>query len=304
MQILRYIKALADPTRLRLFNILSHHEFHVNEMVRLLQMGQSRISRHLKILTDNGLLVSRRDGLLVYYTAAEAEETEQLASVIRASLRAEAQTKEDLRRSADIVHERSRTTRQFFNTIAENWDSLKKDILGGFHLYEMIAEHIQPCGTAVDVGCGTGDLLSLLVDKTHQVIGIDSSPGMLDQARRRFTRIQKIDLRLGEVEHLPIRDQTVDAAVMNMVLHHLSQPEQGIREIYRILKPRSLFVITEFAKHDRESVRVQYGDRWLGFTEDTVHQWLETWHFNVEERKEYQLEQRLKLIMYIARKQQ
>lgn len=302
MRILRYLKALSEPTRLRLFNILMHHEFHVNELVRLLQMGQSRVSRHLKILLESGLLSSRRDGLLVYYTASVTDESEQLVSIVSLSLQNEPQISEDNRRSVDIMQERNRTTQQFFNTIAGNWENLKRDILGDFDLNNDIVEHLVNCNTAADIGCGTGDLLSLLMDKTSHIIGVDSTPGMLEQARRRFTSIQKIDLRLGEAEHLPLRDQEADAAVMNMVLHHLSLPQQGIQEVYRVLKKGNLFILAELAKHNQESARERYGDRWLGFTRDTIYQWLETCCFQIQEEKEFLLKQQLKLIMYIAKK--
>ncbi len=151
------LRALADDTRLRLHNILSHQELNVNEIVRVMSMGQSRVSRHLKILTEAGLLTSRRDGLWVYYSTNETEEIEPLGSAVRALLEREPSTRADLQRTQEIVQERSRQTQQFFDSIAGSWEDLKREIYGEFDVNAEIMCHVNECGTAVDVGCGTGD---------------------------------------------------------------------------------------------------------------------------------------------------
>ena len=296
------LRALADDTRLRFYNILSHQELNVNEIVRVMAMGQSRVSRHLKILTEAGLLTSRRDGLWVYYSTNEAEEVETLGSAVRALVEREPSIRADLLRTQEIVRERSRRTQQFFDSIAGSWEDLKREIYGEFDLNAEIMRHVNESGTVVDVGCGTGDLIDLLQNKADRVIGVDSSPGMLEQARHRFEGQNRIELRLGEVEHLPLSDSEADLAVMNMVLHHLSQPEGAIREVGRTLKPGDPFLIAELEKHDLDSMREAFGDRWLGFDRRDVQRWLKSAGFTLTDEMGFELNRRLKLILYRSRK--
>lgn len=296
------LRALADGTRLRFYNILSHQELNVNEIVRVMAMGQSRVSRHLKILTEAGLLTSRRDGLWVYYSTNEAEEVETLGSAVRALVEREPSIRADLLRTQEIVRERSRRTQQFFDSIAGSWEDLKREIYGDFDLNAEIMRHVNESGTVVDVGCGTGDLIDLLQNKADRVIGVDSSPGMLEQARHRFEGQNRIELRLGEVEHLPLSDSEADLAVMNMVLHHLSQPEGAIREVGRTLKPGDPFLIAELEKHDLDSMREAFGDRWLGFDRRDVRRWLKNAGFTLTDEMGFELNRRLTLILYRSRK--
>ncbi len=296
------LRALADETRLRLYNILCRQELNVNEIVRVLAMGQSRISRHLKILTEGGLLHSRRDGLWVYYSASEEGELQSLGSAVRRLIEGESTARDDLARTREIVQERSRRTRQFFDTIAGSWEKLKREIFGEFDLNAELIGFIGRCGTAVDVGCGTGDLLELLQEKADRSIGVDSSPGMLEQARKRFERRNHIELRLGEVEHLPLRDGEADLAVMNMVLHHISEPQRALREVGRILTPGDTFIIAELDKHGLDSMREAFGDRWLGFERGIMRGWLENEGFALTQEKEFELNRRLKLIVYRSTK--
>jgi SAM-dependent methyltransferase len=302
MKALDYLRGLADDTRLRLYSILSQNELNVNEIVRVMEMGQSRVSRHLKILSDCGLLASRRDGLWVYYSAAQTAGTLGIGSAVRELMENEPQAREDLLRAKAVIRDRSRRTRQFFDSIAEDWESLKKKILGDFDLNSEIVRLIDECGTAVDVGCGTGDLIALLQSRARHVIGVDSSPGMLEQARLRFEDRSAVELRLGEVEHLPLRDGEADLAVVNMVLHHLSEPERGIREVGRTLKSGDLFLVAELQKHELESMRKAFGDRWLGFDRKDMELWLKDSGFALVEERSYNLKEQLKLIIYVSRK--
>ena len=192
MTLLQTLKALADDTRLRLYHLLAGGELNVNEIARVLGMGQSRVSRHLKILTEAGLLAPRRDGLWVYYAAARPPGAEPLLAAVGALLQAEPRAREDLRRAAEVLQERGRTTRRFFDSVAGSWEEMKRDILGDFDLNGAIAGLLAPCTadgtaaagarwrTALEVGCGTGELLALLAERAGQAIGVDSSPGMLE----------------------------------------------------------------------------------------------------------------------------
>ena len=276
---LQYFKALSDQTRLRLMRVLRRHELSVNELVQLLGMGQSRISRHLKILADAGLLGGRRDGLWVFYRAAEEGSGRAFLAAMAPFLDEDAAARDDAAMAARIIEERARKTRQFFNTIAEDWDALNREVLGDFDLAEAVCAAVPAnCGVAADLGCGTGVVLERLRFHARELIGVDGSPRMLELARRRFAAAGEpggdeahVSLRIGELEHLPLRDGEAHFACINLVLHHLSEPLPALREIRRILRPGGLLLATDFDKHGNERMRKDYGDRWLGFDEGALH---------------------------------
>ena len=281
---LLHFKALSDETRLRLVHILLHYELSVNELVSILGMGQSRVSRHLKILTEAGLLTSRRDGLWVFYAAPRAGEEREFLRAVMPFVPADAVMRADLSMAAQILEERARKTRQFFNAIAEDWDELNREVLGAFDLPEAVCAAVpQGCGTAVDLGCGTGAVLSRLLPLARGVIGVDGSARMLELCRRRFSQEDlaegRVSLRIGELSHLPLRDHEADFACINLVLHHLSAPEEGLREIRRIMAPGGR--LADFLRHNDETMRSRYGDRWLGFEENELATGLEQAGFAV-----------------------
>jgi len=275
MKTITLFKALADETRIRVLHLLMHQELNVNEIVDILGIGQSRISRHLKILSESGLLCSRRDGLWNFYSAAATAQAKAFLDGIAPILDAEPLLKTDLDLARRVSLERKRESKKFFNSIAEDWDRIKKELLDGFDLNALIADRITPCGTSVDVGCGTGDLLPVLKERSQKVIGVDNSPAMLERARVRFSGDgDSIDLRLGEIEHLPLSNGEAECAVLNMVLHHLASPLEGISEVRRVLNSGNRLLIVDFEKHEREALRTQYGDRWLGFDRVEIGEWL------------------------------
>lgn len=307
METVTYFKALADETRLRLLNLLNRHELNVNEIVGILDMGQSRISRHLKILTDNRLLVSRHDGLWTFYSTPSNPNHRgwEFIAAIQYLFETEEIFSDDLKKAKKVIERRSKETTRFFDAIAEDWESLKSDIFGHFDLNGFILNHIPSATTAVDLGCGTGDLLAPLQKNARYVIGVDKSPKMLEEARKRFSR-QKgdIDLRIGEIEHLPLGDGEADLAIINMVLHHLSSPVAAFREIHRILNPNNRFVIVDFLKHNLEKMRVKYGDRWLGFSEKKIKKWLQESGFQVTGMDYFELNRGLRGFLLCSQKKQ
>ncbi len=303
MVTVKYFKALADETRLRLFRLLMNYEFNVNEIVSIMGMGQSRISRHLKILTDTGLLTSRRDGSYVYYNSVSSNELSDLIRFVDKSFTRHNEFPEDRVRSQNLITERKTRMQRFFNDIAEQWDSLKRDVFGGFDLNEKIIGKVGHSGVAVDLGCGTGELIIALAGKSERVIGVDSSPNMLKQARMKTAAIEdRVDLRLGEMEHLPLRDGEADLAVASMVLHHLVAPAAGIREIHRILKKGGKLLIADFEKHNIEAIREKCGDPWLGFDHGEIEKWLADSGFELFETDRFEVRHGLNVNLFLAEK--
>ncbi len=297
-------KSLSDITRIRLFNILLHHELSVNEIVSVMGMGQSRISRHLKILVDSGILACRRDGIWAFYSVVGNGPGRRFADAVSYLLEDEAFSEKDLSCTQQIVDDRRFNTMNFFNSIASEWDLLKQEIIGDLDLNAAIIDRMDNCRVVVDLGCGTGDLIWKIKTIVSHVIGVDSSTKMLEETRNRLQKTDNgVDLRLGELEHLPLGNNEADCAVMSMVLHHLSDPEAVFEEVNRILKQKGTFIISDFDKHDNEALRKTYGDRWLGFSCEEIEKWLVNHGFTLKSKDSLELKKTLKLNLFKAEKQ-
>lgn len=303
MKIIKQFKALSDPTRLRLLFVLEHFELNVNEIVSVVNMVQSGVSRHLKILLEAGLLVSRKDGSFIYYATNKKGYNRELAVLACRQLETDPVFQEDLARTQQCIVLRKDKSRRFFKTAAPRWDRLKKKVLGDFNPHCVFEPHLQDASVIVDLGCGTGELLAgLLAGGKKTLIGVDVSPEMLEQARLRLPESPNLELRIGELEHLPMREQEADAALMSMVLYHVSEPEKAIQEVYRVLNPGGLFLLVDFLKHDQEQIKDIIGGVWLGFTRRQISGWLERSGFNLKHIESYPVEKTLTLTFYLAQK--
>lgn len=270
-QALQYFKALADDTRLRLLAVLSRYELNVNELITILGMGQSRVSRHLKILASAGLIGWRRDGLWVFYAAVHEGEARRFIEAALPFVMDDEALRSDLAAASSVMEERLKATRRFFNAIADDWDQLARDVLGGYDLPGAITALVPRGATAADLGCGTGEVMERMLGIAGEIIGVDGSARMLDIARRRFAaESPRVSLRIGDLEHLPLRDGEADFAAINMVLHHLTSPDAALEEARRVLRPGGRLVVADFDRHENEFMRVSHGDRWLGFTREAL----------------------------------
>lgn len=303
MLLLRWIKALSDETRLRLLHLLSRYELSVGEVVQVLGMSQPRISRHLKILAEAGLVRVRRDGLWAYYRAADHGDAAGFLACLAPWLAGGADGARDLEAAEAVMAARRSETRRFFNRVAPDWEAMRQELLGSLDLSEAILALLpQGQGPVADLGCGTGALLPRLAERVGAAIGVDNSQSMLDIARARFAAEPNIELRMGELEHLPLRDNEARAAVMNLSLHHISQPEQALAEAARVLAPGGALVVADFGRHGREALRERFGDRWLGFDEADLRAWLNQACLDIERMETHGLESGLTLLLAVARK--
>jgi len=301
MDALKYFKALSDETRIRLINILLHYELKVGELVSVLEMGQSRISRHLKILAEAGLVENLREGVWGFYHIARNGPGRSFINAVRYLFEDHSAYAEDISRAARVIEERKRHTLQFFDHIAPRWDLFKGEIIGDFDLNRAIFQDVGTYAVGVDLGCGTGDLLDVMRGHAKKVIGVDSSPRMLEEARKRFSdRGGAIEVRLGEIEHLPLSDGEADLAVISLVLQYLTRPEAAIAEVSRALKKGGRFILADFEKHNQEMLREKYGARWLGFSRNGLERWLEGSGFSLERVDPYPLDNGLPLTIYYA----
>jgi ubiquinone/menaquinone biosynthesis C-methylase UbiE len=302
MKIIKQFKALSDPTRLRLLNILYQYELNVNEIVSIVDMIQSGVSRHLKILLESGLLVLRKDGSFIYYAANKSGDSLSLINLACSRLEQETVCVMDLQRAKQSITLRKNRTKRFFRTVAPQWDRLKKEVLGAFDLNGILKQMAWGDKVA-DLGCGTGEMLgSLVQENKKKLIGVDSSPEMLEQARIKLPGLNAIDLRLGELENLPMKDQEVNIVIMSMVLYHIFEPEKSIHEVFRVLKPGGLFLLADFEKHDQENIKEIIGGSWLGFDKQQINGWLSTCGFTLNSFNRYEVEKGLCINLYVAEK--
>ena len=302
MEIIKRLKAVSDQTRLRLFYILQRYELNVNELVSIIGMVQSGISRHLNILMESGLLFSRRDGSFIYYSADRNEKNKPFIDLVSAELSSEDISKSDISKAEEIIKIRKRRTKNFFQNVAHTWDSLKKEVLGEFDLANIIENQVEISGIIADLGCGTGELIQRVHKRGHSFIGVDSSPEMLDQARKRLSDFKHVQLRLGELEHLPMKNAEANTVILSMVLNYISGPAKAIQEINRIMAPGGLFIISDFEKHNQESIKELIGGSWIGFQENEVRTWLKESDFELEEIKNVPVHYGLSVNVFFSRK--
>ena len=270
-------KALADPCRLRLVAVLLRAELTVQELTQILGMGQSRISRHLKILTEAGVLSVKRQGTWSYYRAGEENAFFcAIRPMFERELEQLPERREDLAAVALALEARRRRSLEFFDRHAGQWDELSRTLLPVPDYLDRLLAMVPPAATLLEIGVGTGALLPELARRGGKVIGVDHSPAMLDEARRRMSREgqEGAELRLGEMTHLPIADGGAGCVVANMVLHHAPDPQAVLSEIYRVLQPQGTLVLADLARHEREWAREQLADQWLGFEEAELRGWL------------------------------
>jgi len=303
MDLLTHCKALSDETRLRLARLLMRHELAVAEIVAVLGHGQSRVSRHLKILADSGLISFRRDGLWVFYKARADGPGGEFLRRIEPFFDSAPVYAADLASASEVLAERGRATTRLFNELAPGWNRLIREVLGDLDLPAAIGRVFPLAASAADLGCGAGALLPMLLTKAARVIGVDNSAKMLAEAKKRVQG-QPVSLRMGNVEHLPLRDAEVEAAAASLVFHHLAEPLAAAREAYRVIAPGGTFVVADFLKHDNESLRERMGDRWLGFTPAQIAAWLAEAGFALSGTQTIQAQNGMEVGIYVATKHQ
>ena len=284
MEMLKVYKALADETRLRLVRLLLRGPLNVNEIMMILQMGQSRISRHLKILTEAGLVEYRRQGTWIYYQTS-SEPAEPLISEVLVLLKRHEwppkHTTEDLIRLEQVIEQRRAKTRMFFDSVAAV-EKMHPCLNGDYCCQLALSLLPERCRVALDMGTGPGRLLPVLLERAERVIAVDDSRVMLDLARQSVgAQACRCDFRLGDLAHLPVADGEVDLAVACMVLHHVSHPAGALAEAFRALRPDGQLALVDLHQHDDESLRERLADLWLGFLPGEVEEWLRNLDFEI-----------------------
>ena len=271
------LTTLADATRSRMLLLLERHELTVSELCTVLQLPQSTVSRHLKMLSDASWVVSRRDGTSRYYTLSLDERggpARRLWALLRDQVSATAGADQDARRLKNVLARRQSKSQEFFETTAGQWDKLRADLFGTASHLQALPALLDERWIVGDLGCGTGQVACALAPFVARVIAVDRSGEMLQAARRRVRDLPSVEVKRGELEALPIADAELDAATLLLVLHHLPDPAAALSEAHRVLKPGGRLVMADMLPHDREEYRQQMGHVWLGFSDEHVHRLL------------------------------
>ncbi len=271
--LLGWMASLADATRLRLLRLIERHELAVSDLCDVLQLPQSTVSRHLKLLGDEGWVVNRRRGTANLYRMVldELEPAQrQMWLLTREQTEAWAAVGQDQLRVTERLRQRNRAAQDFFAGAADRWDKLRAEMYGPTFGTEALLALLPADWTVADLGCGTGALAMELSRHVGHVIGIDHTPAMLDAARRRTHEANNIDLRQGDLESLPIEDGSCDAVMMVLVLTYLSDPSAALMEAARVVRPGGKMVIVDVMRHDRDDFRRQMGQHNLGYESGEV----------------------------------
>jgi len=281
-RLLAMLRAAGDPTRLRLFLILREAELTVSELTQVLGQSQPRISRHLKLLCDAGLLARFKEGSWVFYRAAEGGPGARLGGLLAELIEPEA-LEADRARLASVRAARAALAAAFFKANAADWERIRS-----LHAPEKDVENAivrlareGAIESVLDAGTGTGRMLELLAPYIKRGVGVDSSPDMLAIARDRLERanIHHCQVRLADVYRLPFAngdaEHGFDAVLFHQVLHYLEDPQGAIVEAARVLKPGGRVLIADFAPHDLEFLRTELAHRRLGFSDREVQGWFQ-----------------------------
>lgn len=254
--------------------LLERHELSVGEIAAVLQLPQSTTSRHLKALSDDGWLSSRREGTSRRYRLAldriHPKQT-QLWDLLRDGV---SDADGDDTRLTRVLEARQARSQAFFAGAARDWDVRRADLFGERLDQRLMPALLDPELVVADLGCGAGRLSEALSPFVNRVVGVDASEEMIDAARARLSATSNVTLHRARLEELPLASASVDLALLVLVLHTTISPIEVLKEARRVLVPRGRLVIVDLQTHDREEYRQQMGHQWLGFDESRVRTWL------------------------------
>jgi ubiquinone/menaquinone biosynthesis C-methylase UbiE len=276
--ILKNLRLLADPSRLRILLLVEREELSVAELQEILGMGQSRISTHLAQLKNAGLVEDRRNGKSILYRLKRGVQSNgfsDMLSVLRQAAAEIPEAEQDSEALRLALRRRQDKMRSYFDELAgkfgrnyvpgRSWQGLAETLLT-----------LMPPMVIADLGAGEGTFSQLLARRSKKVIAVDNSEKMVEYGRdlARKHGVKNLEYRKGDLEEVPIRDATVDLAFFSQALHHAQHPERAVAEASRILKPGGRIVVLDLLRHSYEEARELYADLWLGFTEVEVTRFL------------------------------
>ena len=275
-------RSLGDPTRLRITALLRLMELSVGELAQVLGQSQPRVSRHVKILIDAGLVERRKEGSWVFLTLADAARIEPLFDLLDRWAELDGEdpwTVADAARLAAVRADRAAAAELYFASHAKDWDELRSLHIAESDVEAAIARALGEVeiGRLVDIGTGTGRMIELFAPAARHALGVDRSPEMLRLARVKLAEagLSSAELRQGDMYSLPLASGTADTVILHQVLHYAQQPAAAVAEAARLLGPSGRLLIVDFAPHEREELRSRDAHARLGFADDIMLKYLE-----------------------------
>ena len=273
------LKAAGEETRLRVLALLAEAELTVSDLTDILRQSQPRISRHLKLLVEAGLVERFREGTWAFFRLAEHGAGADVARALIERLNAADQTiARDRERLTSVRQARAAAAQAYFRAHAAEWDRIRKLHVADEAVEEAIRAALaeKPFRSLLDLGTGTGRMLEMFGPAIERGLGLDLSLDMLLLARDRLERagLRNCSVRQGDIYDLPLANDSFDVVILHQVLHFLDDGARAIREAARVLRPGGRLLVIDFAPHEQEFLREQFAHRRLGFAPDTVTQWI------------------------------
>ncbi|MBN2371917.1 MAG: metalloregulator ArsR/SmtB family transcription factor [Vicinamibacteria bacterium] len=280
-----WMDSLADCTRLRLLRLLERAEMGVAEMTEVLQLPQSTVSRHLKLLSERGWITSRGKGTANLYAMRVSSlppAMRRLWPLVREQTEGWATARHDQLRLGRRLADRRRGARAFFARSASHWDHMRREMFGDAFGDIVLRGLLQRTLAVADLACGTGVVAAALAPHVNRVVGVDQSAAMLRAAARRLSESHNVELRQGELENLPLADASCDAALLVLALAYVSEPSIALREAARIVKPAGRIVVLDLLLHNRDDFRRRMGQQHNGFETNELRTLLTAANLNVD----------------------
>jgi ArsR family transcriptional regulator len=272
------LRAAGEPTRLRILALLAAEELSVMELGRILDQSQPRVSRHLKLMTEAGLIERFPDGAWVFYRLPHHGPRRQLIDAVLDLLNESGQPERDFQRLEEVRGERQAKAAAYFERVAPRWDEIRSLYVPETAVEAAIeaAAGPGPFERLVDLGAGSGRMLTLLGHRARTSIGLDLSQQMLNIARGNVARagLEKVELRHGDIFATRLPSESADLVVVHQVLHYLSDPATAVAEAARLVAEGGRLVIADFAPHGLEFLRTEHQHRRLGFSDEEMANWL------------------------------
>ena len=278
-KLLRGMRAVAEPTRLRLLALCAHAELTVTELTQILGQSQPRVSRHLKLMVEAGLLDRFREGTWAFYRMSEMQDCAALGRTIVDLIPEDDTTITlDLERLEAVQAARAKQAADYFRINAAHWDQIRTLHVDEAEIERAMLSLLKPddAGELLDIGTGTGRMLVVYGATATRAVGIDLSREMLSVARANLESagLRNCQVRLGDMYQLPVASESFDSVTIHQVLHYADTPADVIAEAARALRPGGRLVVTDFIPHREESLREEHAHRRLGFSDDELSSWL------------------------------
>lgn len=274
------LRAAAEGTRLRILALLMQAELTVSDLTEILRQSQPRISRHLKLLSEAGLIERHREGSWAFFRVADQEGGAEMVRLLSEYLDPEDPVlSRDRERLVAVRQARAKAAQDYFSAHAAQWDRIRKLHAADDAVEAAIVQALadKPMRSLLDLGTGTGRMLELFGPSIERGLGVDLSPDMLSLARARLDRagLKHCSVRQGDIYNLALPRESFDVVLVHQVLHFLEDGARAIREAARVLTPSGRLMVIDFAPHDLEFLREEHAHHRLGFAPETVSQWLE-----------------------------